>query len=112
MLGTVWPDFGERPDNVIQAGTPWPVFADVGHGLIDNASRSVDDPGQADRVRAWWTDADALLKDARRHIDLQDEVALPPRLTTSQIVRLHANPQAFRDDLRRPMPRPADRGAG
>ncbi|MWX18580.1 PD-(D/E)XK nuclease family protein, partial [Francisella tularensis] len=43
---------------------------------------------------------------------LQDEVALPPRLTTSQVVRLRANPQAFRDDLRRPMPRPADRGAG
>ena len=113
MLGTVWPDFGERPDDDIQAGTPWPVFAkDVGHGLIDNTSRSVDDPGQADRVKAWRTDADTLLKDARRHIDLQDEVALPPRLTTSQIVRLHANPQAFRDDLRRPMPRPADRGAG
>ncbi|NDU79511.1 ATP-dependent helicase, partial [Actinomadura sp. DSM 109109] len=56
MLGTVWPDFGERPDDDIQAGTPWPVFAkDVGHGLIDNTSRSVDDPGQADRVKAWRT---------------------------------------------------------
>ena len=27
-------------------------------------------------------------------------------------MRFHADPQAFRDDLRRPMPRPADRGAG
>lgn len=27
-------------------------------------------------------------------------------------MRLHANPQAFREELRRPMPRPADRGAG
>ena len=113
MLGTEWPDFGERPNNDVQAGTSWPVIAeDVDHGPIDNVYQSVDDPGQADRVNTWRSDADALLKDARRRIDLEDDVMLPPRLTTSQMVRLNANPRAFREELRRPMPRPADRGSG
>ena len=113
MLGMAWPDFGERLDDDVQTGTPWPVITeDVYHAPINNDSRPIDDPGQAERVKAWRSDAEALLTDARRHIDLQDEVALPPRLTASQLVRFHADPQAFRDDLRRPMPRPADRGAG
>ncbi|MSS45374.1 ATP-dependent helicase [Cutibacterium sp. WCA-380-WT-3A] len=113
MLGTSWPDFDERPDDDVEIGTPWPVIVeDMASGPSDHAYQPIDDPRQVDRVNAWRSDADALLKDARRRIDLQDEVPLPPRLTTSQMVRAHDNPQEFRDELRRPIPRRADRGAG
>lgn len=119
MLDVTWPELGERPEASTQDGTPWPVFADesvipwTSTRMPDGADLpAVDDPKDADRVASWRSDAQALVADARRRRDDSDYAVIPPRLTTSQMVRLHANPQAFREELRRPMPRPADRGAG
>ncbi|WCC79106.1 ATP-dependent DNA helicase [Cutibacterium equinum] len=119
MLGVAWPDLGERPEDRVDDGIPWPVLADEGAIPITGAELSggadlpvVDDPKDADRVASWQADAQALLAEARRRRDDTDDVVIPARLTTSQMVRLHANPQAFQEDLLRPMPRPADRGAG
>ncbi|MGK2308436.1 ATP-dependent DNA helicase [Cutibacterium sp. V970] len=119
MLDVKWPELGERPETSSQDGTPWPVFADesaipwINKKVPDGADTpAVDDPADADRVASWRSDAQALVADARRQCDGSDDVVIPPRLTASQMVRLHANPQGFQEDVRRPMPRPADRGAG
>jgi DNA helicase-2/ATP-dependent DNA helicase PcrA len=57
---------------------------------------------------AWRRDSQLLLDEVRRRRSRVVEVAVPPRLTTSQVVNLAADPDAFAASIARPMPiRPA-----
>ncbi|HNA99283.1 MAG TPA: ATP-dependent DNA helicase, partial [Marmoricola sp.] len=61
-------------------------------------------------VAAWDRDLTRLLGQARQETS-PVEVALPSSLSVTALGRLRADPQAFRDELIRPMPRPPSRGA-
>ncbi|MDO4412074.1 ATP-dependent DNA helicase [Cutibacterium sp.] len=118
LLGVKWPALDEEPQEDTQEGIPWPDLADESAiaPIPTEWSRSgghpaVDDPEDADRVASWRSDAQALIAEARRQRDGNHDLVIPSRLTTSQMVGLHSNPQKFWADLRRPMPRRADKGA-
>jgi DNA helicase-2/ATP-dependent DNA helicase PcrA len=55
-------------------------------------------------VQCWQRDADLLLNEIRRRRVHTIDVAVPSRLTTSQIVSLARDPDAFAAGLARPMP--------
>ena len=57
---------------------------------------------------SWAIDAAALVNEFNLHKSQGLKVSLPPRLSTSTLVRLHENSQALAEDIRRPMPRTTD----
>ena len=64
--------------------------------------------GGSETVRRWHRDAGVLLDEIRRRRRRVIDVALPARLTTSQVVALAHDPDAFAAALARPVPaRPA-----
>ncbi|MGW5211535.1 UvrD-helicase domain-containing protein [Streptomyces sp. NPDC004051] len=63
-------------------------------------------PEEARTVASWDRDLDALTGELLRARDSVTEVPLPASLTTSQLLRLAADPDGFARELARPMPRP------
>ncbi|WP_181383365.1 ATP-dependent DNA helicase [Streptomyces sp. NWU339] len=63
-------------------------------------------PEEARTVASWDRDLDALTGELLRARDSVTEVPLPASLTTSQLLRLAADPDGFAQELARPMPRP------
>lgn len=113
-LGVEWPEDPGEPPSRAPSGVSWPV---PGTPPVDlqNLARGagpLDDPAEDALAQSWLDDVRILLADARRRAEDPGRTALPAGLTASQIVRFHRDPRALLDDLRRPMPRPADRGAG
>jgi DNA helicase-2/ATP-dependent DNA helicase PcrA len=58
------------------------------------------------RVAAWDRDLDVLLDEAKRAHRVDLDVALPPSLSASALVRLASDPDGLARDLARPLPRP------
>jgi DNA helicase-2/ATP-dependent DNA helicase PcrA len=59
----------------------------------------------------WDADIDRLLVEARESRSGDQVVELPTQLSTTAVLRLHADPDAFAADLARPMPRQPSRSA-
>ena len=70
-----------------------------------------EDAPESGPARRWHLAAGPLLADARRAAALRDQVILPRRLTAGEIVAMAADPTAFADRLRRPVPYRPDRFA-
>ncbi|WNZ08842.1 ATP-dependent DNA helicase [Streptomyces sp. 11x1] len=63
-------------------------------------------PEEARTVASWDRDLDALTGELVRARAKVTDVPLPASLTTSQLMRLAADPDGFAQELARPMPRP------
>ncbi|MCC9709515.1 ATP-dependent helicase [Streptomyces sp. MNU76] len=63
-------------------------------------------PEEARTVASWDRDLDALTGELVRARAKVTDVPLPTSLTTSQLMRLAADPDGFAQELARPMPRP------
>ena len=59
-------------------------------------------------MQSWASDAVALISEFKSEKSGQLKIALPPRLSTSTLIRLHENIEALAEDIRRPMPRTTD----
>ena len=57
-------------------------------------------------VQGWDTDLDALLGELRRAREVRFEVAMPRTLSATRLVSYASDPEAFAEELFRPMPRP------
>jgi DNA helicase II / ATP-dependent DNA helicase PcrA len=57
-------------------------------------------------VEGWDADLDALLGELRRAREVRFEVAMPRTLSATRLVAYAADPDAFAEELFRPMPRP------
>jgi ATP-dependent DNA helicase UvrD/PcrA len=57
-------------------------------------------------VQGWDADLDALLGELRRAREVRFEVALPRTLSATRLVSYATDPEAFAEELFRPMPRP------
>lgn len=116
------------PDGGPAAGTPWPEPADpdrterleelvsrIEEGrrapLLDPRHQLPDDPAEAQLVADWRRDAETLLATAGADAAGGARIPLPVGLTTSQVIALHADREAFLASVRRPMPRRVLRGA-
>jgi DNA helicase-2/ATP-dependent DNA helicase PcrA len=97
------------------ADVPWPAAPDVDHherrrrgaDLVTAArgGAAAPDPEQLSAAAArWQRDADLLLDEIRRRRIRTVEIAVPSRLTTSQIVALARDADGFAASLARPMP--------
>ena len=65
-------------------------------------------PSDIDEINSWIEDASALLSEAKKLKSSNLTVPLPPRVSTSTLVRLHQDKEALALDIRRPMPRTQD----
>ncbi|KAB1147603.1 ATP-dependent helicase [Streptomyces luteolifulvus] len=63
-------------------------------------------PEEARTIASWDRDLDALTGELLRARQSVTDVPLPATLTASQLLRLAADPDAFAQELARPMPRP------
>ncbi|MFF4501980.1 UvrD-helicase domain-containing protein [Streptomyces sp. NPDC001401] len=63
-------------------------------------------PEEARTLASWDRDLDALTGELLRARQAVTDVPLPASLTTSQVLRLAADPDGFAQELARPMPRP------
>ncbi|WP_431042345.1 ATP-dependent helicase [Streptomyces sp. P1-3] len=63
-------------------------------------------PEEARLAASWDRDLDALAGELRRARATVREVPVPPVLSATQLLRLAADPDAFAEELARPMPRP------
>jgi DNA helicase-2/ATP-dependent DNA helicase PcrA len=99
------------------ADVEWPALptsAEVGRrraaaDLVAAARATVSPPAQLSGLdltmaQRWQRDAGLLLDEIRRRRRKTIDVAIPDRLTTSQIVALAHDPEAFAASLARPMP--------
>lgn len=68
-------------------------------------------PEERRTLASWDRDLDALSGELLRARARGRDVPLPPSLSASQLLRLAADPDAFAQELARPMPRPPQRGA-
>ena len=59
-------------------------------------------------IDSWIHDAKALITEHEQRANYSLEVVLPPRISTSTLVALHADPVALALNIRRPMPRAQD----
>ncbi len=64
-----------------------------------------------DVVAGWDADLDRLLAEARESRTADQQVELPERLSTTALLRLHADPNGYAAELARPMPRAPSRAA-
>ncbi|RKS72510.1 DNA helicase-2/ATP-dependent DNA helicase PcrA [Motilibacter peucedani] len=80
-------------------------------GAAAGAAGDEPDDDEAAVVRGWARDAALLVEEARAARARRREVELPTSLTTTQVLRLAADPGALARDLARPMPRPPATGA-
>ncbi|MFG2328881.1 ATP-dependent DNA helicase [Streptomyces sp. NPDC048604] len=63
-------------------------------------------PEESRAVASWDRDLTVLAEELRRSRSRTRDVLLPTYLTTSQVIRLAADPDGFAQDLARPMPKP------
>ncbi|MBQ0983877.1 UvrD-helicase domain-containing protein [Streptomyces sp. F63] len=63
-------------------------------------------PEEARTVASWDRDLEALTGELRRAREAVREVPVPRTLSTSQVLRLAADPEGFARELARPVPRP------
>lgn len=80
----------------------------------DGAVDPVEEPlllDQEVQLAAWDADLERLLAEARRHRRPRVQVRAPGQLSTTDLLRAHADPDGFAAELLRPMPRPPSRGA-
>ncbi|HVW81941.1 MAG TPA: ATP-dependent DNA helicase [Mycobacteriales bacterium] len=103
------------------ADVDWPVMTPADEAarrraaaeLVEQARRAAPQlalpSGEAAEIgEAWLRDTGLLIDEARRRRNRVVEVAVPPRLTTSQVVALARDEDAFAASLARPLPsRPA-----
>ncbi|WP_329035598.1 ATP-dependent helicase [Streptomyces sp. NBC_01725] len=68
-------------------------------------------PEERRTLASWDRDLDALSGELLRARARVRDVAVPPSLSASQLLRLAADPDAFAQELARPMPRPPQRAA-
>ncbi len=73
----------------------------------ESAAHALGEVGDTD-ITSWIHDAQALIMEHKQRAQNSIQVALPPRLSTSILVALHADPQALALNIRRPMPRGQD----
>ena len=115
------PEEGERnPMQGDVVDTSWPPGLDPGAlgrrrraaELVSAAVAGADlltgvslDAGERAQVHAWQQEADLLLAEIAEERRPMRDVALPRSLSTSQVVRLRADPAGLARDLARPMPR-------
>ena len=105
----------------LPAGRQWPQIANqdevAARHLVtewiaegsDVALPALDNPDDADVADQWKHDAEVLINEERlRREHVED---LPTSLTTSQLMQIDQDYEAFLDRLRRPMPQPVSRGA-
>ena len=62
----------------------------------------------SDVVGSWGEDARAIIAEFHEQRSSVRTIALPPRVSTSTLVALHADPVALAESIRRPMPRAID----
>lgn len=80
-------------------------------GRVRPVDAEVDPAPEAGPARRWHLSAAPLLADARRSAEKRGDVILPRRLTAGEVVALAADPEAFAERLRRPVPFRPDRFA-
>jgi DNA helicase-2/ATP-dependent DNA helicase PcrA len=66
----------------------------------------LDDQRQRKLVEGWDADLDALLDELRRAHEVRFEIPLPVSLSTTRLLAYAKDPDAFAEQLFRPMPRP------
>ncbi|HMM94184.1 ATP-dependent DNA helicase [Phycicoccus sp.] len=108
----------QNPRTAESVSTAWPTLDHVARReLLLGPAREVlaasatePDPAAGDPVGAagpWAEEVELLLGErARRHASADTEVVLPPHLSTSSLVSLAEDAEAFTSRLRRPMPQP------
>ncbi|MFD9495864.1 UvrD-helicase domain-containing protein [Streptomyces sp. NPDC060005] len=104
----------ERPgDRPAGHGTGRPTVPHQGHAPAADARRHPEEPGderltpeEARTLASWDRDLDALTGELLRARASVTDVPLPASLTASQLLRLASDPDAFAQELARPMPRP------
>ena len=64
-----------------------------------------------ERLAGWDADLERLLAEARAARSGDQAVPLPAQLSTTAVMRLQADPEAFAAELARPMPQPPSRAA-
>ncbi|MDQ6874271.1 MAG: PD-(D/E)XK nuclease family protein, partial [Actinomycetota bacterium] len=74
-------------------------------GGADVRAGQVLDAGDGATVARWQLEADLLLDDLAAERTAARDVPVPRSLTTSQVVRMRADPSGLAGDLARPMPR-------
>lgn len=101
---------GDRPAG---HGTGRPTVPHQGHAPAVDARRHPEEPGderltpeEARTLASWDRDLDALTGELLRARASVTDVPLPASLTASQLLRLASDPDAFAQELARPMPRP------
>ena len=75
---------------------------------LDLSTVLTNETNNSDGVQSWAIDAAALINEFKLQSSQGEKVLLPPRLSTSTLVRLHENPLTLAQDIRRPMPRTTD----
>ncbi|MFE3586434.1 UvrD-helicase domain-containing protein [Streptomyces niveus] len=95
------------PDRLPAPRTP----ADTPPASEGGAPRERLTPEETRTLASWDRDLDALSGELLRARARVREVPLPPSLSASQLLRLAADPDAFAQELARPMPRPPHRAA-
>jgi DNA helicase II / ATP-dependent DNA helicase PcrA len=132
LLAEAAPPGAENPLVVDAAPHPWPqpLDPDALHrreeaaGLVNRArarfaaSGTYEDPeapplllDDEERLAGWDADLERLLAEARTARSGEQDVPLPAQLSTSAVMRLQADPQAFAAELARPMPQSPSRAA-
>jgi len=103
-VGRQWPQIAHHDDVAVRRlVTEW--IAEGPEVVLP----SLDDPDDADVADQWKHDAEVLINEERlRREHVED---LPTSLTTSQLMQIDQDYEAFLDRLRRPMPQPVSRGA-
>ncbi len=122
----VTPEKGEavNPLREQQAEAEWPVPVDSAarqsriaaaaavHGLLQLPAEQwpqdpeIEDRGQRKLVESWDTDLDALLEELRRAHEVRFEIPMPVSLSTTKLLAYAKDPDAFAEQLFRPMPKP------
>ena len=132
LLAEAGPPGAENPLVVDAAPHPWPqpldpdalrrreeAAASVARARARFAASGVyEDPetpplllDDEERLAGWDADLERLLDEARAARSADQAVPLPAQLSTTAVMRLQADPQAFAAELARPMPQPPSRAA-
>ncbi|QYX77650.1 ATP-dependent DNA helicase [Streptomyces akebiae] len=95
----------QGPHARVQPPAPAELAPAVPHARR-HPSASALTPEESRTVASWDRDLDALTGELMRARAKVTDVPLPASLTTSQLMRLAADPDGFAQELARPMPRP------
>jgi DNA helicase-2/ATP-dependent DNA helicase PcrA len=76
--------------------------------LVESAQAADLNSEFANESKEWAQDAQAIITEFEEYRNGGLEIALPPRLSTSTLIALHADPAELARTIRRPMPRAMD----